>query len=137
LADLKADPALRSNNHRVRARPSLLPELSRRLAAFSAAELAQRFEAAGLPYAPIMKPEQLLDDPHLAATSGLADIRLTDGERAGQAVKAPLLPFTLDGHRPGNRMNPPMRGEHSREVLAALGYGAEEIEALFASQAVA
>ena len=32
---------------------------------FSAAELSRRFEAAGLPFAPIMKPEQLLDDPHL------------------------------------------------------------------------
>ena len=72
FADLKADPALKSNNDRVRARPTLLPEIGRRLQAFSAAELSQRFEAAGLPFAPIMKPEQLLDDPHLAATGGLA-----------------------------------------------------------------
>jgi crotonobetainyl-CoA:carnitine CoA-transferase CaiB-like acyl-CoA transferase len=135
--DLKSDPALRLNNDRVHARPTLLPELSRRLQAFSAAELSRRFEAAGLPFAPIMKPEQLLDDPHLVSTGGLADITLTDGDRAGQHVKATLFPFTLDGQRPGVRMNPPKRGEHTREVLAAIGIAQSEIDALVESRAVA
>jgi crotonobetainyl-CoA:carnitine CoA-transferase CaiB-like acyl-CoA transferase len=137
FADLKADPALALNNDRVRARPTLLAELSRRLQAYSAAELSQRFEAAGLPFAPIMRPEQLLDDPHLTATGGLADIRLTDGERAGATVKATLFPFTLDGERPGVRMNPPQRGEHTREVLSAIGVAAREIDALIDARAVA
>jgi crotonobetainyl-CoA:carnitine CoA-transferase CaiB-like acyl-CoA transferase len=137
FADLKADPALKSNNDRVRARPTLLPEIGRRLQAFAAADLARRFEAAGLPFAPIMKPEQLLDDPHLAATGGLDPITLTDGERAGRTVKVPLFPITLDGERPRTRHNPPRRGEHTREVLAAVGYAPREIDALFASHAVA
>jgi len=137
FGDLKADPALALNNDRVRARPMLLAELGRRLQAFSAAELSQRFEAAGLPFAPIMRPEQLLDDPHLAATGGLSEIRLTDGERAGQMVKAPLFPFTLGGERPGTRLNPPTRGEHTREVLASLGYAAHEIDSLYSNHAVA
>jgi crotonobetainyl-CoA:carnitine CoA-transferase CaiB-like acyl-CoA transferase len=135
--DLKADPALKLNNDRVRARPTLLAELGRRLKAFSAAELSRRFEAVGLPFAPIMKPEQLLDDPHLTATGGLADILLTDGERAGQRVKATLFPFTLDGQRPGVRLNPPKRGEHTREVLAAIGVAEREIDALVETKAVA
>jgi crotonobetainyl-CoA:carnitine CoA-transferase CaiB-like acyl-CoA transferase len=137
FADLKADPALALNNDRVRARPTLLAELSRRLQAFSAAELSRRFEAAGLPFAPIMRPEQLLDDPHLLATGGLADITLTDGERAGQTVKTTLFPFTLAGERPGVRLNPPKRGEHTREVLAAIGMSASEIDALIEAKAVA
>ena len=83
------------------------------------------------------KPEQLLDDPHLVATGGLAEIRLTDGERAGQPVKATLFPFTLDGQRPGVRLNPPKRGEHTREVLAAIGIAAREIDALIEAHAVA
>jgi crotonobetainyl-CoA:carnitine CoA-transferase CaiB-like acyl-CoA transferase len=135
--DLKRDAALKSNNDRVRARPTLLVDLARRLQAFSAAELSQRFEAAGLPFAPIMRPEQLLDDPHLLATGGLADITLTDGERAGQTVKATLFPFTLAGERPGVRLNPPKRGEHTREVLAALGIAEREIDALIQANAVA
>ena len=135
--DLKADPALKSNNDRVRARPMLLAELGARLKAFSAAELSRRFEAAGLPFAPIMRPEQLLDDPHLLATGGLADIRLTDGERAGQSVKTTLFPFTLDGERPGVRLNPPLSGEHTREVLQAIGCSDAEVDALIQSRAVA
>jgi crotonobetainyl-CoA:carnitine CoA-transferase CaiB-like acyl-CoA transferase len=99
--------------------------------------VSRRFEAAGLPFAPIMKPEQLLDDPHLTATGGLADITLTDGERAGQPVKATLFPFTLAGQRPGVRLNPPKRGEHTREVLAGIGVAAREIDALVEAHAVA
>jgi crotonobetainyl-CoA:carnitine CoA-transferase CaiB-like acyl-CoA transferase len=137
FADLKTDPSLCTNNDRVRARPTLLAEIGRRLKRFSAAELSKRFEAAGLPFAPIMKPEDLLDDPHLLATGGLADITLADGERAGRTVKTTLFPFTLDGQRPGVRLNPPRRGEHTREVLAALGYAAGEIDSLLSSHAVA
>jgi crotonobetainyl-CoA:carnitine CoA-transferase CaiB-like acyl-CoA transferase len=137
FADLKADPALKTNNDRVRARPTLLAELGKRLIEYSAAELSRRFEVAGLPFAPIMKPEQLLDDPHLTATGGLADITLTDGERAGQPVKATLFPFTLDGQRPGVRLNPPKRGEHTRQVLAAIGMPEREIGALIDARAVA
>lgn len=137
FADLKADPALAHNNDRVRARPTLLPELSRRLAAFNAAELSQRMEDAGLPFAPIRKPEELLDDPHLLATGGLADIRLTDGARAGQTVKTTLFPFTLAGERLGVKLNPPKRGEHTREVLRSIGLADGEIDALIESQSVA
>ena len=137
FADLKADAALTLNNDRVRARPTLVPEIGRRLKAFSAAELAQRFEAAGLPFAPIMKPEQLLDDPHLTATGGLADIQLTDGERAGATVKTTLFPFTLGGQRLGVRLNPPKRGEHTRDVLRGIGYAENDIDALVAAHAVA
>jgi crotonobetainyl-CoA:carnitine CoA-transferase CaiB-like acyl-CoA transferase len=135
--DLKADPALATNNDRVRARPTLLAEIGRRLQGLGAADLARRFEAAGLPFAPIMRPEQLLDDPHLLATGGLADIELTDGERAGQTVKTTLFPFTLDGERPGVRLNPPRRGEHTQEVLRAIGLSESEIAALVDARAVA
>jgi crotonobetainyl-CoA:carnitine CoA-transferase CaiB-like acyl-CoA transferase len=137
FADLKADPALALNNDRVRARPTLLAELGRRLVLFSAQELAERFEAAGLPFAPIMKPEDLLDDPHLNETGGLSAIELTDGDRAGQAVKAPLFPFTLDGERLGTRLNPPRRGEHTRDILESLGFSASQIDALWAQRVVA
>jgi len=135
--DLKADPRYAANNDRVRARPELLPELSRRLRGLSAAEIARRFEAAGLPFAPIMKPEDLLDDPHLLATGGLAEIRLTDGERAGQTVKTTLFPFTLAGERLGVKLNPPRRGEHTDELLDSLGYSAAEIADLHSRRVVA
>jgi crotonobetainyl-CoA:carnitine CoA-transferase CaiB-like acyl-CoA transferase len=137
FADLKADPALATNNQRVRARPTLLPDLTQRLQAYTADELAQKMEAAGLPFAPIRKPEELLDDPHLLATGGLADIQLTDGARAGATVKTTLFQFTLASERLGVQLNPPRRGEHTREVLGAIGLRDNEIDALFESKSVA
>ncbi len=137
FADLKVNPAYATNNDRVKARPTMMPILRERLAQRSAAELAALFEAAGLPFAPIRKPEELYEDPHLSATGGLADITLTDGARAGQTAQTTLLPFTMDGQRLGVREQPPTKGRDTDIVLASLGYGATEIEALRALQALA
>lgn len=124
--DLRADPRLHSNNERVRARDWLLPLLRERLAGFGAAELAATFERNDLPFAPITRPEQLFEDPHLRATGGLAPLTLPDG----RTTEVPLLPLTLDGHRPGVRAQPPRVGEHTHELLAELGYDAAEMDAL-------
>ncbi|WP_291145322.1 CaiB/BaiF CoA-transferase family protein [Hydrogenophaga sp.] len=135
--DLKADPRYGSNNHRVRERPTLLPVLRERLASWRAADLAALFERVGLPYAPIRKPEELLDDEHLLATGGLADMTLPDGPRAGQTAKATLLPFTLDGERLGVRHSPPTLGDATTELLAELGLDAAEQDALRQARVVA
>ena len=135
--DLLADARLADNNARVRLRPELMPILRERLAQRSAQALAELFEGAGLPYAPIRKPEELYDDPHLLATGGLAEVTLTDGDRAGQPARTTLLPFTLDGQRLGAGAQPPHMGQDTGEVLSALGYSAEDIAALKAAHAVA
>jgi len=137
FADLKADPALATNNQRVQLRPTLLATLRERLATRSAGELATLFENAGLPFAPIRRPEDLYDDPHLIATGGLADIRLPDGPKAGQTVKTTLFPITMEGRRLGVRIDPPAKGAHTRELLGSIGYAPDEIDALFAKKAVA
>jgi crotonobetainyl-CoA:carnitine CoA-transferase CaiB-like acyl-CoA transferase len=137
FADLKADARYATNNDRVKLRDQLLGELRARLADRSAAEISRAMEDAGLPFAPIRKPDELLDDPHLLATGGLAEIQLTDGARAGQTVKTTLFPFTLDGERLGVKLNPPRRGEHSRDVLKAIGLADAEVDALIESHAVA
>jgi crotonobetainyl-CoA:carnitine CoA-transferase CaiB-like acyl-CoA transferase len=137
LADLKADAALATNNQRVTARPQLLATLRERLADRSANELAAIFEQAGLPFAPIRRPEDLFDDPHLVATGGLADVTVADGDKAGQTVKTTLFPFTLGGQRLGVRLQPPKMGEHTDELLLGLGYERSEIEALRARAVVA
>jgi crotonobetainyl-CoA:carnitine CoA-transferase CaiB-like acyl-CoA transferase len=128
--DLLADPALASNNQRVKLRATLLPVLRERLAAHSARDLADLFEREGLPYAPIRKPHELLDDEHLLATGGLADITLPDGDKAGQTVKTTLFPITLDGERLGIRQSPPGLGNATQELLTQLGFDGAQIERL-------
>lgn len=137
LQDLAQDPALLTNNDRVRARPRLLTLLRERLAQRSAAELSQLMEDAGLPFAPIRRPEDLYDDPHLLETGGFARIRLPDGAHAGETAQAPLFPITLDGMRLNSRRDPPRLGEDTDELLQHLGYGPKEIRALRTEHAVA
>jgi len=135
--DLKNDPTLATNNQRVEMRPSLLATLQSRLALRSAQELADLFERFGLPFAPISKPEDLFEDPHLIATGGLADVRLPDGPRAGERVKTTLLPFTMDGERLQVRLDPPKLGDHTKELLAGIGISAERVDQLLRDGVVA
>ncbi|MES2941507.1 MAG: CaiB/BaiF CoA-transferase family protein [Pseudomonadota bacterium] len=131
LFELQADPRLITNNDRVRARNWLIPMLRSHLADHSAAELSATFEANGLPFAPITRPQDLFEDPHLQGTGGLAAMTLPDGRE----TQVPLMPLTMDGHRPGVRLNPPRLGQHTAQLLAELGYDAEAIQGLQAGQA--
>jgi crotonobetainyl-CoA:carnitine CoA-transferase CaiB-like acyl-CoA transferase len=126
LAGLRDDPRLGSNNDRVLARSWLMPLLREKMAPHSAAHIAEVFEKNGLPFAPIARPQDLLEDPHLNATGALAPITLPDGRE----TKTVLLPFTLDGKRLDVRLSPPRLGEHSLEILTALGYSSEQALAL-------
>jgi len=137
FADLKVDPALATNNERIAHRPRLLKTIGERIAHRTAAELAQTMEKAGLPFAPIRRPEDLYDDEHLRVTGGLADMRLSDGPRAGETVKTALFPITLEGQRLGVRLSPPRLGEHTAELLEQLGYGHDEMEGMRSRNVVA
>ncbi|MCC7483507.1 MAG: CoA transferase [Burkholderiales bacterium] len=128
LVDLLADPALKTNPQRVEARPRILPVVTALFEKMGKQELMDRCERLGLPFAPIAKPEDLFDDPHLNASGGLAPVTLGNGVR----TRVPGLPIEMDGVRFGTRTDIPRVGEHTRDVLAALGYDHAGIEALFA-----
>jgi crotonobetainyl-CoA:carnitine CoA-transferase CaiB-like acyl-CoA transferase len=133
LADLGADPALAANNQRVHARERIMPRVRERFGQMTKAALMADCEKAGLPFAPITKPEQLFDDPHLNSSGGLTEIRLADG----RTTKVPTLPFEMDGRRFGARLGPPAPGSHVRALLAELGYDAQAIRALVDARVVA
>jgi crotonobetainyl-CoA:carnitine CoA-transferase CaiB-like acyl-CoA transferase len=125
-SDLFNDPKLTSNNDRVLAREWLLPILRERLQNFSAQELSEVFENNSLPYAPITAPHELLDDPHLHATGGLAPMTLNDG----RSIHTVLLPLSMGKERLKVRQPSPHLGEHNESLLKSLGFTPEEIQKL-------
>ena len=114
--DLASDPALATNAQRVAVRPQLLAALGETMATLDKAELSARLEKAGLPYAPITRPDQLVDDPHLLQSGGMVDMTTDDGG----TTKTLLLPLTLGGRRLGVRKPLPRIGEDTDAVLGSL-----------------
>jgi len=124
------DDRLRTNNDRVRERDRILPVVRAKLISYSLGALVDIFDSAGLPYAPVLAPHELLEDPHLLQTEGFAKVQLRDGPAAGNTAQLALLPILLDGERPGIRLDPPRIGEHSSEILLDLDYSIEEARML-------
>ena len=126
LSELGADPSLAANNDRVAERERILPQVRAALGAYSKSELLAKLEPLRLPFAPISRPQDLFDDPHLNAAGGLLDVTLADG----QSAKLPALPLEMDGARFGLVRDVPNEGDHSEDVLAEAGFTGEEIAAL-------
>jgi crotonobetainyl-CoA:carnitine CoA-transferase CaiB-like acyl-CoA transferase len=114
--ELAAEPQFANNALRVAVRPQLLARLGEILKDHRADALSLQLEAAGIPYAPIMRPDQLLDDPHLRASGGLVPMETEDGG----ATDVVLLPLLMGGRRPGVRQALAKVGEHTQEILARL-----------------
>jgi crotonobetainyl-CoA:carnitine CoA-transferase CaiB-like acyl-CoA transferase len=131
--ELGADARLKSNGQRVKERAWLIPRLGEIFLKWNKRELEKKLESIGLPYAPITKPWDLFDDPHLNASGGLVEMRDPRGAR----FRAPGLPLELDGKRLPKRNDPPAIGEGARELLSELGYGADQIDSLSASGIIA
>ena len=121
--ELLADAALRENNERVVQRGRILPIVQAHFGKMPKDALMQALESSGLPFAPIMRPEDLFDDPHLNESGALLDTELPDGT----CVRLPALPMEFDGQKLGARMNPPSVGEHTHQLLLDAGYSEDEI----------
>lgn len=132
LTAMAADESLKSNTQRVAQREALLPQVRELVKRYSKAELVPILERTGLPFAPIGKPEEMFDDPHLAASGGLGPTVLPDG----RATRLPILPIEMDGHRPTQGGTLARPGEHTDEVLSGVGYSADQLRDLRARKVI-
>ena len=137
LHELAADHSLDSNNDRVKHKDRLVPQIQAVFRKYSKQQLMDKLEKTGLPFAPIARPEDLFDDPHLAANNGLVPITVSDGPRAGEKTRLPALPLEMDGERFGVYRDVPRAGEHTPEVLREAGYTEGEILDLLSRKIVA
>lgn len=130
--DLIADPDLATNNQRIERRGPLLEQFRALFAGLTLDKALALCEAAQVPFAPVARPEDLFDDPHLAATGGLLPTVLPDGTR----TRLPRLPVGIEGVSLDLRGDPPAVGADTRNILHELGYSAAEIRDLEASRSV-
>ena len=126
FSDLAADESLATNQGRVDAREWFLPELQKRFGRLTKEELMERAEKAAVPFAPVNKPIDLVDDIHMVESGGLAEVRMPDGATA----KIPKLPLQLNDSPLDLRRQPPAIGEGSYEMYRRIGLEDAAIEAL-------
>ena len=124
------DPAYKTNPQRVAQRAALLPRVRELLKGYPRADLMAIFERTGLPFAPIGKPEEMFDDPHLAANGSLGATILPDGRE----TRLPILPIEMDGRRPTQGGMLARAGEHCDEILSDLGFDVAEVAEFKARQ---
>lgn len=117
LTELGNNPDYALNNQRVLARDVILPQVRALFASMPREALVAQLEKLGLPFAPIARPDELFDDPHLSEPGGLLDVTIP----GGGPTRLPGLPIELDGERMMVRHDVPLAGEHYDEVLAELG----------------
>ena len=96
--------------------------------------LAERLTREEIAWAPCQTLADVAVDPQVHAAGGIVQMPGRDGSGT---FAAPASPARFPGVDDGPKGPGPALGQHTREVLAGLGYGAAEIDAMYASKAVA
>ncbi|HXM83467.1 MAG TPA: CaiB/BaiF CoA-transferase family protein [Burkholderiales bacterium] len=127
---LKDDARFSSGPARLEHRDALHAEIGRVFSTLTTPQVIDRLEAADIANARLNSMEEFWRHPQLAARGRWARV----GSPAGE-IDALKPPFNVEGLEP--RMDPvPAAGEHTRTVLAELGFSAAEIDRLAADGAV-
>ncbi len=125
LQDLLADERLKTNNSRCEEREWLIPKLTEVFRRLPADEVIKGCEESVIPFAPIRRPDQLFEDPHLNRSGGFVETMLPSGKK----TKLPKLPLRMGEYEFGLRSEPPKPGEGTHEVLKSVGFSDDDITA--------
>ena len=129
-SSLKADQRFASGPARFLNREAMHAEIEKEFKKLKTEEIIARLERADIAHARLNDMEQFWRHPQLQARGRWAKV----GSPAGE-IDMLKPPFNLSGFEP--RMDAiPALGEHSRAILAELGYGAAQIDRLAADQAI-
>lgn len=127
--ELKDHPILGDRKARRQNLPKVLAMLDEIFPARTTAEWAEALGAAGVPCMPVASLEDVVADKHLAEVGFWHEI---DHPTEGR-IRLMNPPYSLSKTPPSIRRAPPRYGEHTREILAELGYDAKAVDALIAS----
>jgi len=124
--DLAADPAFATMRGRQADPGRVWDEVGREVALRTSAEWAALLDGTDIPHAVLNDLEDLLDDPHLAATGFWQTLEHpTEG-----ALRLPVNPIQMPESSPSIRLLPPRLGEHTAEVLREHGFDDQAIQRL-------
>ena len=112
---------------------ALVAELDDAFGSLDFEDIARRLDEVDLVWAPVQTPAQVAADPQVAAAGALIDVE--DGQ--GGTYRSPAAPARFPGADATVRPAAPGLGQHTREVLAEIGYAPAEIEAMLASGSAA
>ena len=127
LVEFIQDKEMDVNSGRVEKRDVIIPRLQELFKTFTKHELMKKLDQTGLPFAPINKPEDLFNDPHLNESGGLLKIDIP----SGGSTKLPAMPIEMNDRRFDVHQQVPAVGEHSKEILEEIGLNEETIDSLF------